>query len=73
MQVSSASVMGLETAAQKQKLRLKGPSTFLSANPSLKKELEKFEQGFKNVNIPEWKYIKPPKPHESVHNGGALF
>ena len=49
--VFSASVMDLNKGAQKQDLRFKS-ATFLSANPSLKEALEKFELDFKTANPP---------------------
>ena len=59
--VSSCLVMGLNPEAQKQEAKSKGPSPFLPPNPVLKEELNKWEQEFKNTNLPEGKFIKPPK------------
>ena len=71
MPVSSLTVLVLNPVAQKQVLRPKGPPAFLPANPSPIEVPEKFEQDFKNDNLSEGKFIKPPpvtgKWYKMVH------
>ena len=54
-------IMGLNEEQEKQEARVKGPSTFLPANPALKEELTKWEQDFQNLNLTEGKFPKAPQ------------